>query len=73
MSGNVWEWCYDRDGAVSTGEETDPLGSSSDSKHIVRGGAWHNYAYGTSVCYRASELPSFSSNGVGIRLVRSAN
>ena len=73
MSGNVWEWCYDCPGVVSTGEETDPLGPSSDSKHIVRGGAWNNYANRTSVCYRVSELPSFSSSGVGFRLVRSAN
>ena len=73
MSGNVWEWCYDCPGVVSTGEETDPLGPSSDSKHIVRGGAWNNYANRMSVCSRASELPSFSSSGVGIRLVRSAN
>ena len=73
MSGNVWEWCYDCPGVVSTGEETDPLGSSSDSKHILRGGACMNYAYGLSVCYRASESPSYSSNSIGFRLVRSVN
>ena len=73
MSGNVWEWCYDGGGAVSTGEETDPLGSSSDSKHIVRGGAWRSSANSTSVCYRASEAPSYRQNSIGFRLVRSAN
>ena len=73
MSGNVWEWCYDCPGVVSTGEETDPLGPSSDSKHILRGGACMNYAYGLSVCYRASESPSYSSNSIGFRLVRSVN
>ena len=31
MSGNVGEWCYDTYSSVSTGEETDPLGSSSGS------------------------------------------
>ena len=73
MNGNVWEWCYDRDGAVSTGEETDPLGSSSGSKHNVRGGAWSNYANKASVRFRASEAPSYRQNSIGIRLVRSAN
>ena len=73
MSGNVWEWCYDGPGVVSTGEETDPLGSSSGSKHIVRGGAWRSSANSTSVCYRASEAPSYRQNSIGFRLVRSAN
>ena len=73
MSGNVWEWCYDCPGVVSTGEETDPLGSSSGSKHIVRGGSWGSYATDSSVCYRASEAPSYRQNYLGIRLVRSVN
>ena len=30
----MWEWCYDRDSSVSTGEETAPLGSSSDSNRV---------------------------------------
>nr|WP_318741675.1 formylglycine-generating enzyme family protein [uncultured Treponema sp.] len=73
MSGNVWEWCYDCPGVVSTGEETDPLGSSSGSKRVPRGGSWHSNAYGASVCLRVSDTPSLRSDGLGIRLVRSVN
>ena len=38
MSGNVWEWCYDMYSSVSTGKETDPLGSWSGSGRVGRGG-----------------------------------
>ena len=73
MSGNVLEWCYDWYSSVSTGEETDPLGSSSDSNRVERGGSWLVSAYGASVCDRSNLTPSFSYDDLGFRLVRSAN
>ena len=74
MSGNVWEWCYDGYSIrVSTGKETDPLGSSSGSSRVVRGGSWGYDAYYASVCYRFDYTPSFRHGSMGFRLVRSAN
>ena len=74
MSGNVWEWCYDWSSSVSTGEETDPLGSSSGSSRVMRGGSWSHYAHSESVCYRSLLIPlSLGSYDLGFRLVRSAN
>ena len=72
MSGNVWEWCYDWYGSVSTGEEIDPLGSSSGSLRVLRGGSWYGFANFASVCYRFSGAPSNGGNILGFRLVRSA-
>ena len=45
MSGNVLEWCYDWYGSVSTGEEIDPLGSSSGSDRVARGGHGSSTSY----------------------------
>ena len=73
MSGNVWEWCYDWYSSVSTGEETDPLGLSSGSNRVRRGGSWGDYAYYASVCYRNYGTPSYRNHVLGFRLVRSAN
>ena len=74
MSGNVREWCYDwYSTSVSTGEETDPLGSSSGSYRVERGGSWNDLAGDASVWFRNNvDRPSFESSRLGFRLVRSA-
>ena len=73
MSGNVSEWCYDwYSDSVSTGEETDPFGSSSGSNRVRRGGSWSNGANFASVCDRGSFAPSYGIDFLGFRLIRSA-
>ena len=69
MSGNVYEWCYDRYSTITPGTETDPQGASSGSNRVVRGGSWGNYAYGASVSGRLSNGPYNRGNGLGFRVV----
>ena len=44
MIGNVWEWCSDWHGDYPSGSVTDPMGPSSGSFRVFRGGSWLNDA-----------------------------
>jgi len=71
MSGNVWEWCLDRYGDYTSGAQTDPLGASSGSLRVVRGGGWINSA--KSSTSRSGSSPNERVANVGFRLVRPNN
>ena len=54
MSGNVWEWCLDWYGNLSSG--SDPMGSSSGSRRVLRGGGWD---YGTDSCNSSCRMDNY--------------
>ena len=70
MHGNVWEWCLDWPGNNLSSDVTDPKGSSSGSRRVLRGGGWGNVAYYCTSSYRDGTSPSCESYNVGFRLVR---
>ncbi len=72
MSGNVYEWCYDKYDSVSTGNVTDPTGASLGSIRVRRGGSWCDYANGVSVCNRDYDYPDSLDSSCGFRVCRSA-
>ena len=73
MSGNVYEWCWDWKGSISTSETvTNPYGASSGSNRVIRGGSWDSDAYGCSVSCRNNYPPNNRVSFIGFRLVRSA-
>jgi formylglycine-generating enzyme required for sulfatase activity len=51
MHGNVWEWCWDWYDTYPTTAGTDPVGASSGSYRVLRGGSWFDPArYARSAC-----------------------
>ncbi|MBR6078736.1 MAG: SUMF1/EgtB/PvdO family nonheme iron enzyme [Treponema sp.] len=73
MSGNVWEWCWDWKGSYSSGSQTDPVGASSGSYRVARGGSWYNRSSGCRVANRGNSVPSNTNYDVGFRVVRNAS
>jgi formylglycine-generating enzyme required for sulfatase activity len=46
MHGNVWEWCSDWKGEYSSSSVVDPVGPSTGSNRVGRGGGWRSSARG---------------------------
>ena len=73
MSGNVWEWCWDWYGNYSSSDQTNPVGASSGSGRVVRGGSWYYYASNCCVANRYYDSPGNTYYYHGFRVVRSSS
>jgi formylglycine-generating enzyme required for sulfatase activity len=69
MTGNVWEWCLDWKGAYSEGLQTDPVGPSTGSSRVNRGGSWNDDMSDCRVANRSEDSPMFTHPLVGFRVV----
>ena len=70
-SGNVWEWCYDTGTNGYLLEERPFLFDESNNGMRVKGGSWYtSFGYCN---FTARGSVSYAYNGVGFRIVRTAN
>ncbi|MBI3018600.1 MAG: formylglycine-generating enzyme family protein [Deltaproteobacteria bacterium] len=72
MHGNVWEWVQDwyDISYYSSSNVTDPIGPTSGSDRVVRGGSWINRAKSLRSAIRYNYGPDDRYSNVGFRLVR---
>lgn len=70
MSGNVWEWCWDRFGEEIPVNVKDPKGPTFGNTKVIRSGSWNYAADVCSINYRTEGFPYKIGNGVGFRVVK---
>lgn len=72
MHGNVWEWCWDWYAAYA-GDATDPVGPTSGSNRVARGGGCGSLAPLCRSANRSGSAPGLSgASDLGLRLSRTA-
>ncbi|GHV73968.1 hypothetical protein AGMMS49940_12700 [Spirochaetia bacterium] len=80
MSGNVWEWCWDRYERYPAGDQTDPRGPAgpaspqgrrTEALRTDRGGSWNHGAQFLRSANRDAYIPSYRYWLLGFRLCRS--
>jgi formylglycine-generating enzyme required for sulfatase activity len=72
MSGNVYEWCWNWYASSYAANEkgTDPVGATTGSFRVIRGGNWINMASDCRVSHRGSTgNPPYRSFIIGFRVV----
>lgn len=72
MHGNVYEWVNDRYGSgyYATSPATDPLGPTSGTYRVLRGGSWINSANDVRSARRGYNTQYYRINLFGFRLAR---
>jgi len=75
MSGNVWEWCWDRMDCqyYVSSPLIDPHGPDNGIRRGLRGGSWKSAAVYCRVSERNCNVSYYRSNCVGFRIVRNGH
>lgn len=71
MLGNLWEWCQDRYGPYGADAIVNPLGATTGTTRVARGGCWNSQARNVRGAARLAREPAVNDSTMGMRLVRS--
>ena len=74
MSGNVFEWCWDKYGSISSSTAAD--GASSGAYRVFRGGSWNSmdsFGFVCNVYTRPNNYASGRNSSRGFRVVRASS
>ena len=69
MAGNVWEWCSDFMGPYRGSPKLNPKGAASGTQRVYRGGSWRSRFSSLRATARGANLPGYSCNDLGFRIV----
>lgn len=70
MSGNVWEWCHDRQRKYLAEPQTNPIGSLRGSRRVARGGSARESDARCRVAQRDLFSPIYGRDILGFRVAR---
>jgi formylglycine-generating enzyme required for sulfatase activity len=67
MSGNVWEWVFDRYAPYETVDQDNPQGPTTGSERLIRGGSWYDTPDFNRADHRHPYDPQASIHLIGFR------
>lgn len=70
MSGNVAEWCHDRQRTYTAEAVGNPLGGDTTGARVVRGGSWQDDASACRTDIRATAFANTTNARIGFRVAR---
>jgi formylglycine-generating enzyme required for sulfatase activity len=71
MAGNVWEWVADWYAGYSSEQQGNPLGPTTGTVKVQRGGSWGSVALYVTTTYRAYAPVAYRHPGLGFRCAMS--